>query len=83
LFTGRGSEELASRAISAGVTDYLRKERGTEQYALLAQQVVHAVERVRAHRVTSAEEQRRRTILEASPDPIVVVVDGEIAYANP
>ncbi|WP_211313656.1 PAS domain S-box protein [Halarchaeum salinum] len=83
LFTGRGSEELASRAISAGVTDYLRKERGTEQYALLAQQVVHAVERVRAHRVSSAEEQRRRTILEASPDPIVVVVDGEIAYANP
>ena len=32
LFTGRGSEEVASRAISAGVTDYLQKGSGTEQY---------------------------------------------------
>ncbi|WP_020222257.1 PAS domain S-box protein, partial [Halarchaeum acidiphilum] len=83
LFTGRGSEELASRAISAGVTDYLRKEQGTDQYALLARQVVHAVERVRARRSARVAEDRRRTVLEASPDPIVVVVDGVIAYANP
>jgi len=26
LFTGRGSEEIASEAISAGVTDYMQKE---------------------------------------------------------
>ncbi len=31
LFTGRGSEEVASDAISAGVTDYLQKGSGTEQ----------------------------------------------------
>ncbi|WP_234972357.1 sensor histidine kinase [Halobaculum gomorrense] len=42
LFTGRGSEEIASRAISAGVTDYLQK-RGTEQYDLLATRIRHAV----------------------------------------
>ncbi|MBP1955434.1 PAS domain S-box-containing protein [Halarchaeum rubridurum] len=83
LFTGRGSEGLASRAISAGVTDYLRKERGTEQYALLARQVVHAVQRVRARRAADTAEERRRTILEGSPDPIVVLVDGAVAYANP
>ena len=29
LFTGKGSEEVASVAISAGVTDYLQKETGT------------------------------------------------------
>ncbi|MFB6197457.1 MAG: response regulator, partial [Halobacteriaceae archaeon] len=35
LFTGKGSEEVASEAISAGVTDYLQKEGGSEQYELL------------------------------------------------
>ena len=31
LFTGRGSEEIASRAISAGVSDYMQKEAGSDQ----------------------------------------------------
>jgi len=39
LFTGKGSEELASDAISAGVTDYLQKRSGTEQYELLANRI--------------------------------------------
>ncbi len=42
LFTGKGSEEIASEAISAGVTDYLQK-RGPEQYDLLATRIRHAV----------------------------------------
>ncbi len=32
LYTGKGSEEVASDAISAGVTDYLQKGSGTDQY---------------------------------------------------
>lgn len=36
LYTGKGSEDVASDAISAGVTDYLQKESGTDQYAILA-----------------------------------------------
>ncbi|HET7324635.1 MAG TPA: PAS domain S-box protein, partial [Halococcus sp.] len=43
LFTGKGSEEIASEAISAGVTDYLQKGTGTEQYELLANRVENAV----------------------------------------
>ncbi|PSP89886.1 hybrid sensor histidine kinase/response regulator, partial [Halobacteriales archaeon QS_4_69_34] len=31
LFTGKGSEEVASEAISAGVSEYLQKESATEQ----------------------------------------------------
>lgn len=42
LFTGKGSEEIASEAISTGVTDYLQK-RGTEQYDRLAKRIRHAV----------------------------------------
>jgi PAS domain S-box-containing protein len=44
LFTGKGSEELASDAISAGVTDYLQKQNGTEQYELLANRIQNAVQ---------------------------------------
>jgi PAS/PAC sensor hybrid histidine kinase (EC 2.7.13.3) len=44
LFTGKGSEKVASEAISAGVTDYLQKSSGTEQYELLAHRITNAVE---------------------------------------
>jgi len=47
LFTGKGNEEVASEAISAGVTDYLQKETGTEQFTLLANRIVTAVENYR------------------------------------
>lgn len=50
LFTGKGSEEIASHAISAGVTDYLQKETGTEQFELLANRVNNAVSQYRAER---------------------------------
>ena len=44
LFTGKGSEAVASDAISAGVTEYLQKQSGTEQYELLAHRIKNAVE---------------------------------------
>jgi len=50
LFTGKGSEEVASDAISAGATDYLQKATGTDQYELLANRVRNAVEQYRASR---------------------------------
>jgi PAS domain S-box-containing protein len=60
LYTGRGSEEVASEAISAGVTDYLQKERGTDQYALLANRIHNAVERRVAEREREELERRHR-----------------------
>ena len=48
LFTGKGSEAIASEAISAGVTDYLRKRSGSEQYELLATRIRTAVGQYRA-----------------------------------
>jgi len=50
LFTGKGSEAVASDAISAGITDYLEKEVGTDQYAVLANRVTNAVAGIRAER---------------------------------
>ncbi len=50
LFTGKGSEEVASEAISAGVTEYLQKESGTDQYTVLANRIVNTVDGERATR---------------------------------
>jgi len=50
LFTGKGSEEVASKAISAGVSDYLQKQTGTEQYEILANRVLNNVERTHVRR---------------------------------
>ncbi|KAA9399812.1 response regulator [Haloarcula sp. CBA1130] len=48
LFTGKGSEEIASEAISAGVSDYLQKRGGTERYTLLANRIRNLVAQHRA-----------------------------------
>lgn len=44
LFTGKGSEAVASEALSAGATEYLQKGTGAEQYELLANRIENAVE---------------------------------------
>jgi len=57
LFTGKGSEEIASQAIQAGVTDYLQKD-GTEKYELLANRVLTAVSKRRSeHRAKITQER--------------------------
>nr|WP_245758281.1 PAS domain S-box protein [Halogeometricum limi] len=67
LFTGKGSEEVASDAISAGVTDYLQKERGTSQYTLLANRVVNAVEQHRSRTALVESQKRLSLFIEQSP----------------
>ncbi|MFB6189103.1 MAG: GAF domain-containing protein [Halapricum sp.] len=61
LYTGKGSEEVASDAISAGATDYLQKKGGTDQYELLANRILNAVEQYRSAR-RAAELDRIRTL---------------------
>jgi len=80
LFTGKGNEEITSEAISAGVTDYLQKTRGTDQYAVLANRIVNLVEKYRAEQ----DRERYRILVEESTDAILVVgADGTIRYATP
>jgi PAS domain S-box-containing protein len=59
LYTGKGSEEVASDAILAGVSDYLQKKAGTEQYELLANRIRNAVDKSRAtERVANLDRAR-------------------------
>jgi len=77
LYTSKGSEAVASDAISAGVTDYIQKDATTEQYELLARRIEQAVARRRA-------ERDYREIFEKVPAGLVVhdPDTGEIVDAN-
>ena len=59
IYTARGSEAVASEAISAGVTDYLRNEPGVEQHAELATRITDAVEH---HRLKQATTEQNRAL---------------------
>ncbi|GAB6880441.1 hypothetical protein JCM17823_27150 [Halorubrum gandharaense] len=61
LFTGKGSEAIASEAISAGVTDYLRKGGGTDRFTMLATRIRNAVA---ANRAEAALRERERRLID-------------------
>ncbi|MFD1601050.1 PAS domain S-box protein [Halobellus rarus] len=67
LYTGKGSEEVASDAISAGVTDYLQKGTGSEQYELLANRIVNAVDAHQSHRLLTERTRRLETLIDNLP----------------
>jgi PAS domain S-box-containing protein len=83
LFTGTGSEDVASEAISAGVTDYLQKSGGLEQFTLLANRIIRAVEASVARQRVQRREQEYRTLVDASPVAILVLdSEATFLYAN-
>lgn len=83
LYTGKGSEEIASEAISAGVTDYLQKETGTSQYAVLANRIANAVEAARSVSEAERRQHRLEQILKTVPGCVVQLdTDGQFIYAN-
>ncbi|MDZ7702485.1 MAG: PAS domain S-box protein [Halobacteriales archaeon] len=83
LFTGKGSEEIASEAISAGVTDYLQKQGGRDQYALLVNRIRNAVERTALQAELEATLDRYRTLVEQNVAGIYILQEGRWVYANP
>nr|WP_231554285.1 PAS domain-containing protein [Halobellus rufus] len=79
LFTGKGSEEIASEAITAGVTEYLQKGGSTEQYQVLANRIQNAVEHYWAERYLD----RGLEAIETAQDGISILSeDGHIEYLN-
>ena len=71
LYTGKGSEEVASDAISAGVTDYLQKGSGISQYTVLANRIRNAVEEYDARLELADREKRLNLFFEQSPLGVV------------
>jgi CheY-like chemotaxis protein len=62
LFTSQGSEDIATEAINADVTDYLQKNLGEEQLALLANRIENAVIQYRAQQEARDTYQHVRRI---------------------
>lgn len=60
LYTGKGSEAVASQAIAADVTDYLQKGSGSEQYELLANRIRNSVQARRETKRANRQDQLMR-----------------------
>ena len=79
LFTGKGSEEIASEAISRGVTEYPQKGSGTGQYEVLANRIEQGVARSRAEQQVA----RGFQAIESSHDGISILNDdGRFIFVN-
>ncbi|SDN07455.1 PAS domain S-box-containing protein [Halogranum gelatinilyticum] len=75
LNTGKGSEEIASEAISMGVTEYMQKESGTDQYAVLANRVLNAVEQYRTEQDLQDERARFQAVFKEASDAMIIADD--------
>lgn len=67
LFTGKGSETVASRAFAAEATDYLQKGGSTEQFTVLANRVENAVDRYIAEQQLTERTRRLETLISNLP----------------
>ena len=83
LYTGKGSESVASDAISAGVTDYLQKGAGTDQYTLLANRIANAVAGRRSAEQAERRRHRLEQVLKTVPSCVVRLNrEGDFLFAN-
>jgi len=78
LYTGKGSEEIASQALNAGVTGYFQKG-GPEQLRRLANRVEQAVDEHRTREIAD----RYSTVIDALGYPVYVVDEtGVFRFVN-
>ncbi|WP_255198683.1 PAS domain S-box protein [Halorarius litoreus] len=83
LFTGKGSEDIAGRAVSAGVTDYLQKLPGDERFTLLANRIENTVAQYRAEKRAEETDRRIREVHERVSDAVVALdTDWRYTYVN-
>ena len=78
LFTGSGTEAIASRAISAGVTDYIRKDTPEGGIEAVVQRVSELADNSRNREATQYDEDQFQRFLQAFPDAVFVIdEDGQ------
>jgi PAS domain S-box-containing protein len=82
LVTAQGDEDVASEAISAGVTDYVIKDPTRDQSALLARRIETAVRNRRLRRAATESEERYRTVVKQSREGIYVAQGGHVVFVN-
>jgi len=75
LFTSKGSEEVASEAISAGVSDYVRKDSGRDTFDLLVNRIEVSVGQTRAHKEIEEREGRLSNLISNVPGMVYRCTD--------
>jgi len=89
IFTGKGREEIATKALNLGADQYIDKNGDPETvYCELAHGVYHAVERRKAEKQLRVSEKKYRELFETSRDGLVytdmngLILDCNQAYAD-
>lgn len=83
MMTGRGSEDVASEALSLGATEYVQKRPGRGQFDVLANTVANAAESYRTERLLADSRAFVEDAVEAVRDAFFVVdVEGELTHWN-
>ncbi len=84
IFTGKGREEVAMKALNLGANRYLQKGGSPKsQYGVLAQSIVQEVKHARGTLERKKVEAKLSSIVRGSEDPIYIVdEDCRITFAN-
>ncbi|WP_267162293.1 PAS domain-containing protein [Halovenus salina] len=83
LFTGQGSEEIASRATQAGVSDYIPVRSNRDNFTLLANRIQTLTTAAREREAAERTQQHFRRTLERTTDAVYAVdTDWRIEYMN-
>jgi len=78
IFTGQGSEEVASKAFSVGVNSYIHKNMDISVYEILIKELRNHVDRNSIRKKLEESENKYRTFLENSMDGVSFIVGTEI-----
>jgi len=82
LVTGKGGEEVASKAISQGVSDYITKDEVRKQPSALVNRINNAVENHRLQKRLRSQRKQYQSIAQQTIEAVCITEDGSIVFTN-
>jgi PAS domain S-box-containing protein len=82
LVTGKGSEEVASKAISQGVSDYITKDEVRKRPSALVNRINNAVENHRLQERLRNQRKQYQSIAQQTIEAICITENRKIVFAN-